>query len=392
MPARNIRAPRRPETEPLTAIREYLEEHGPLSLAAFMNLALNHPEHGYYNKRAPFGADGDFVTAPEISQMFGELIGLWLATAWQEAGRPKPFRLVELGPGSGQLMADMVRATARVPGFLDHADLHLIESSARLQKLQRQKLPDLGITWHETLASVPGGPLFLIANEFFDVLPAHQLVRTPGGWAERLVAIGDEGLTFSEAEAPKTLRDMLPSEGSPDIGEIAELSPARNALAREIGERIGRDGGVAVIVDYGAWVDRITGDTLQAVRGHQPVDPLDAPGEADLTTHVDFKQLGKAAASGGAAVFGPVPQGSFLRTLGIEVRSAALLRRADPEQSRSLREALFRLTDASAMGELFKVLALSAPNASPPPGFDKPTCEARREKGEPTPSQGSEIT
>ena len=282
------------------------------------------------------------MTAPEISQVFGELIGLWLAAAWQQMGEPTAFRLVELGPGRGQLMADLVRAAGKVPGFLAAADIHLVETSKRLRKLQRAKLSDLSVTWHDSFETVPEGPLYLIANEFFDALPTHQLIRTEIGFTERLVTSDDDGgLIFTEGVAPATLVDRVGPAAEATLGRIAEISPAREALARMIGERIRDDGGVAAVIDYGAWVDRATGDTLQAVCDHRAVDPLSAPGDVDLTTQVDFRRLGHAAAEGGASVFGPVPQGTFLRTLGIEVRMAALLAHADENQRRSLRHALF---------------------------------------------------
>jgi len=343
-----------------------------------MDLALNHPDYGYYQSRDPFGAGGDFVTAPEVSQVFGELIGLWLATAWQEAGRPTPFRLVELGPGRGQLMADILRATSKVPGFQAGADIHLVESSKRLSDLQRGKLAGHEIAWHEGLETVPTGPLFLIANELFDALPTHQLVRSETGWMERLVTRdGEGGLTFVQGGASAALVEMLTALPDTEPGQIAELSPARENLAKRVGERLRRDGGVAIIIDYGAWVDRATGDTLQAVQAHRQVGPLTSPGEVDLTTQVDFRRLGLAAADGGADLFGPVPQGTFLRTLGIEIRMAALLKKADDRQRQSLREALFRLTDASTMGELFKVLVLGSPDSPPPPGFGAPSLRGR---------------
>jgi len=220
---------------------------------------------------------------------------------------------------------------------------------------------------------VPDGPLFLIANEFFDALPTHQLVWSEHGWCERRVVVGEgEDLIVTEGDAAMPLADMLADLTETELGQIAEISPAREDLARSIGRRIQRDGGLAVIIDYGAWVDRATGDTLQAVKAHRQVDPLSFPGEVDLTTQVDFRRLGLAAADGGADVFGPVPQGTFLRTLGIEMRMAALLKKADDRQRQSLREALFRLTDVSAMGELFKVMALGSPGAEPPPGFTAP--------------------
>ncbi|MGI9499087.1 MAG: class I SAM-dependent methyltransferase, partial [Geminicoccaceae bacterium] len=278
MPARSTPAPRPPDTPLLSLIRKRIRETGPLSVAAYMDLALNHPDDGYYHTKEPFGPAGDFVTAPEISQMFGELIGLWLAAAWQQAGGPALFRLVELGPGRGQLMADLVRATARVPGFLASADLHLVESSRRLRDLQRSQLSNLAVTWHDKLETVPEGPLFLIANEFFDALPVHQLIGTESGFAERVVTWADDGhddggLTFTTADPPETLVEMIASLPAGAPGEIAEVSPARSDMARQASERIVRDGGVAAIIDYGAWVDQVTGDTLQAISDHQPVDP-----------------------------------------------------------------------------------------------------------------------
>ena len=339
-----------------------------------MELALGHPVHGYYQSRDPFGTDGDFTTAPEISQVFGELIGLWLAAAWQGAAQPTSFKLCELGPGRGQLMADLLRATAKVPGFLDAADIHLVETSKRLRDVQHRTLDPARITWHERLDTVPGGPLFLIANEVFDALPTHQLIRTERGWAERMVTLDDQGgLAFVSCNASSSLLDAVIDLSSAKPGDIAEISPAREALASDIGARIARDGSIAVLIDYGAWVNRATGDTLQAVRRHAPIDPLTAPGEVDLTTQVDFRRLGLAASESGADVFGPVPQGTFLRTLGVEMRTATLLSQADQEQGRRLREGLFRLTDASTMGEAFKVLALASPKGPPPPGFGAPS-------------------
>ena len=376
MPAPSRRAPNIPETPLLPVIRRRIRNQGPISVADYMRLALDHPEFGYYQTRDPFGAGGDFVTAPEISQVFGELLGLWLATAWRESGRTGRFRLVELGPGRGRLMADLIRATGKLPDFLASADIHLVESSRRLRAVQRQRLPDHAVTWHDRLETVPPGPILLIANEFVDALPVHQLRRTESGWSERLVDWRDqEGLVFTEAAPSPGLVDMIPAAGQAEAGTIAEVSPARDSLAKTVGQRLSHHGGVALIIDYGAWVKRPTGDTLQAVRNHRAVDPLGFPGEADLTTQVDLRSLAEAAAAAGAAVFGPVPQGTFLRVLGIEPRIATLLRGADDRQRRDLRGALFRLTDAGAMGEVFKVMAMTAPADPPPPGFRAATLQ-----------------
>jgi NADH dehydrogenase [ubiquinone] 1 alpha subcomplex assembly factor 7 len=348
-------------------IAEEIRRAGPLPVARFMTLALHHPTYGYYRTRDPLGAGGDFITAPELSQAFGEVIGAWLARAWLDLAQPAPFRLVELGPGRGSLIADVLRATRNVPGFKEGFRLHLVETGERLRALQAERLAGVEVSWHDAFADVPAGPLLLLANEFFDTLPVHQLVATGRGWTERRVALAEGGrLGFDLAKTPSPFAAQLPA-GAP--GAVAEISPARAELAQAIGRRIAADRGVALIVDYGAWADQPTGDTLQATRNHAPCDPLEAPGTADLTTHVDFRALAEAACAGGAAVHGPVPQGTFLSSLGIHLRTAKLLEQAPPGQRRALRQALFRLIDASAMGELFKVLVLAHPAAPAPPGF-----------------------
>ncbi len=344
-----------------------IRARGPLSVARFMELALGH----YYQRRDPLGAAGDFVTAPEVSQMFGEILGLWLAQAWTGSGRPAPARLVELGPGRGTLMADLLRATAKIDGFHGACSIHLVERSRRLRELQATRLAGIEVAWHDRFEQVPEGPLFVVANEFFDALPVRQLVRTGPGWVERrvgLAADGDLAFVLDDRGSPfaRALPDAAP-------GTIAELSPARTRLAQQIGERLAAAGGVALLIDYGAWAEHPTGDTLQAVRGHVRADPLAAPGEADLSAQVDFRALALAARDGGAAVFGPVPQGTFLRTFGIEARALQLLGRVRPDQRRSLRASLFRLTDPAAMGEMFKVLVLARPGGLLPPGFTAPT-------------------
>ncbi len=348
---------------------------GPLPVARLMALALDR----YYQRRDPFGAAGDFTTAPEISQMFGEVVGLWLAEAWAQCGRPAPACLVELGPGRGTLIADLLRVTARVPGLRQSMAIHLVERSRRLRELQAERLAGVDLTWHDDFEQVPEGPLFLVANEFFDALPVQQLVRTGQGWVERRVGLAADGslvfvLDDQPSPAARSLRDAAP-------GTVAELSPARDRLARQIGERIAAAGGVALLIDYGAFAEGPTGDTLQAVRDHARADPLAAPGAVDLSAQVDFRALALAARGGGAAVFGPVPQGTFLRAFGIEARALQLLERARPDQRRDLRAGLFRLTDAAAMGELFKVLVLARPDDPLPPGFKAPTLTPVR--GEP---------
>jgi NADH dehydrogenase [ubiquinone] 1 alpha subcomplex assembly factor 7 len=352
-------------------LAQAIRREGPLPVARFMELVLHHPTYGYYRNRDPLGAQGDFVTAPELSQAFGEVIGVWLAQAWLDLDAPAPFRLVELGPGRGTLLADALRATRSVAGFHHSLRLHLVETSDWLRAAQAARLAEFRVSWHGRLGEVPPGPLLMVANEFFDALPAHQFVATARGWLERCVDLDAEGrLTFRLGQRRSALCARLP-DAPP--GTIAEVSPARTELAHAIAGRIAQGGGVALVIDYGAWAEGPTGDTLQATRRHAPCDPLDAPGTADLTTHVDFGALAEAAAAGGAAVYGPVPQGTFLATLGVHLRTAKLLERATPDQQRALRAALFRLTDAGAMGELFKVLVLAHPKAPAPPGFAAPT-------------------
>ncbi len=342
---------------------------GPITVAAFMADALGHPDHGYYVTRDPLGAGGDFTTAPEISQMFGELIGLWAADAWARIGAPDPVRLVELGPGRGTLMADALRAARMVPAFRAAVRVHLVETSPVLRARQAATLAGADPIWHADLATVPPGPAIVIANEFFDALPVRQFVRGPGGWHERRVTATDAGFALALDPLSSAAAVLVPEPvrlGAP-LGAVAEVSLAGRAIARTLGERIVRDGGVAIVVDYGH--DRPgAGDTLQALRGHRPVPPLEAPGDADLTAHVCFASLAAAAVETGAAVHGPVGQGAFLEALGIRQRADALARSA-PERAAAILSARDRLIGADAMGTLFRVLALGPPGTGPLAGF-----------------------
>ena len=336
---------------------------GPISLAEFMSEALGHPRLGYYRRARPVGAAGDFTTAPEISQMFGELIGAWLAERWLAMGNPTPVRLVELGPGRGTLMADALRATASVPGFHAAIDLHLVETNEPMREAQRSALSAQGPAWHERFDGVPGGPLLLIANEFFDALPLRQFHRTDTGWRERMVGLGDDGsLRLALAPGATPFASLLPDA---DVGAEAELCEAGRAVAAAIGARIRSHGGWALIVDYGA-ESAGRAASLQAVRDHRGANILDRPGETDLSAHVDF---GALAESAGVPSFGPVAQGDFLRRLGIERRAEALKRRATPAQVRAIDAASARLIGSDQMGTLFRVLALGDGKTSPPAGF-----------------------
>ncbi len=360
-------------------LRAQIERRGPITVADYMAAALGHPQFGYYMRKDPFGARGDFITAPEISQMFGEMTGIWGVICWRQMGRPDPVRLVELGPGRGTLMRDALRAAEVAPDFLAAADLHLVESSPGLVAAQRKALAGHKVNWHARLDRVPEGPLILIANEFFDALPIHQFERTESGWVERLIGIDPDtgGLRFTLASraagAPAPIPEGLrkaPLEAVP-LGSVSEVAPQGLALARAIGARLARCGGVALIVDYGA-ARSAPGETLQAVKGHGRHDVLTDPGEADLTAHVDFEALANAAAAAGARAYGPVAQGTFLLALGIAERADKLLQKASPAQAGEIRSACKRLIAPSGMGALFKTLALAHPGQPAPPGFGTP--------------------
>ena len=348
-------------------IRERIRRDGPISVATYMELCLHHPTHGYYRRGRPIGAVGDFVTAPEVSQMFGELIGLWCAAVWQAMGEPQRVRLVELGPGRGTLLADALRAVRTVPAFPDAIDLHLVESSESLRAEQAALLADAHPSWHERFETVPPGPVLVIANEFFDALPIRQFERVGNAWQERVVTLApsSQALRFAASNS-------LPVEaglGCAPSGAIVERAPAREALAGALAERVAAEGGAALIIDYGPEQPGF-GDTLQAMKRHRRHDALDEPGSADLTAHVDFSALASAARHEGAHVFGPVPQGRFLRALGIDARAARLRQNASADQAADIDAALRRLTGAHGMGELFKALALTHPALDTPPGFE----------------------
>ncbi|WP_420397404.1 class I SAM-dependent methyltransferase [Nioella sp.] len=338
---------------------------GPMTLAEFMTECLLHPTQGYYTTRDPLGASGDFTTAPEISQMFGELLGLWLAQVWMDQGAPAPFLLAELGPGRGTLMADVLRATRAVPGFHDAARLHLVEVSPALRARQAEALAGHEITFHDHLASLPDGPLFLLANEFFDALPIRQFQRGKTGWHERM--IGAENGRLIWGLGPESAFEMLEDRlADTTEGQIVEVNTPALPLAEDIGRRIAAHGGAALIVDYGEAVSH--GDTFQALKAHKPVDPLTCPGEADLTAHVAFAPLAKAAAPARAS--SPTPQGVFLERLGITARAQALASRLSGPALDSHIAAHRRLTHGQEMGTLFKVMSLTPPDAALPPGLD----------------------
>ena len=334
-----------------------IRQSGPLTVAQYMTACLHDPVDGYYATRPALGETGDFVTAPLVSQMFGELIGIWMASSWQAIGAPPRVRLVEMGPGDGTLMSDLLRAARALPGFLEAADIWLVETSAPLQALQQERLGDAA-RWASSLDEVPeGAPLLLVANELLDCLPARQFVRTAAGWAEQVVGVGPDGaLAFGRVPAPPPIADAR--EGS-----IVEVSGAQAALGQMLGERVCRDGGAALLIDYGRDTPGF-GDTLQALRRHERVDPLACPGEADLTVWADFPAVMTAARQAGARA-SILTQAAFLSRLGVGGRAEALVR-SRPDKAAAIGRQLQRLVGADEMGELFKACCLYAPGWRPP--------------------------
>lgn len=356
-----------------------IRAQGPITVADYMSESLSHPEHGYYQKQDPFGHAGDFITAPEISQMFGELIGLWCADTWQAQGSPQSCALVEMGPGRGTLMSDVLRAARTLPGFGQALEVHLVETSPALRRLQKENLAaQTEATWHEDLADLPRCPTFFLANEFFDALPVHQYQRSETGWHERLVGLEDDGesLAFGlSGPLPDSLCQDFP-ECSP--GEVVEVRPTARSYADIMARHVYRHGGAALWIDYGH--DKTAaGDSLQAVKQHNYHPVLRDPGEADLTAHVDFAALKKTAESAGAKTHGPIEQGTFLKSLGIETRASLLGEAATPDQRAVLAAALQRLTAPEQMGTLFRVMAVTHPQAPTPAGF--PVTEADGTEG-----------
>ena len=350
----------------MTALRDILVRRiaagGPISVAAYMSDCLLHPQHGYYATRQPFGATGDFITAPEISQMYGEVLGLCLAQAWLDQGAPSRFTLAEYGPGRGTLMADVLRATRGVAGFHAALDLVLYEASPRLRAQQKALLAAHAPVWIDAPGDLPDQPLYLLANEFFDALPIHQFLRGPQGWQERRITATEGQLGFDLGPpVPPDLFDLRFAADPP--GTMVEICPAATAPVEAAAARIRQHGGLALIVDYGGW--RSKGATLQALRAHAFVDPLDSPGLADLTAHVDFEALVRSARLPHAYA----PQGQVLTALGIAQRSEVLARQLGGAALDAHLAAAARLTAPAEMGELFKVLALYAPTAPLPPGF-----------------------
>lgn len=336
---------------------------GPMPVSAFMAACLLDPADGYYTTATPFGAQGDFITAPEISQMFGELIGLWALNAWQQRGQPTPFVLAEAGPGRGALMADMLRATAAHPQFHDAMQVVLIEASEQLRQTQKAALSDYAtkVQWVDTLDALPPRFAIFIANEFLDALPLRQAVKTPQGWRERCIGLTDDGTLAFVAGATSIDTNLLPTgHEQADTGTIFEYAPAREATAETLANHLKTHGGFGLLIDYGH-TQSAFGDTLQAMRNHTFASVLENPGKADITSHVDFDAIANAARRGGAHCFATTTQGEFLLALGLVHRAGTLGQGKDEATRDMLRASVQRLAGnrAQDMGDLFKVLCLA---------------------------------
>ena len=366
------------ESSPLQSeIKKLIKSSGPMPVWRYMELCLMHPEHGYYMSRDPLGRDGDFTTAPEVSQMFGELLGLWAASVWKAIGSPPMLRLIELGPGRGTMMADALRALRVLPPLYQSLNIHLVEINPELRRKQQATLTGVrNLNWHDRIDDVPDGPAIIFANEYFDVLPIHQAVKRETGWHERVVQLDDSGrLIFAAAAEPTPRFEILlpPLVRAAPVGAVFEWRP--DAEIMKIATRVREQDGAALIIDYGH-LRSDAGDTFQAIVRHSFADPLQNPGHADVTAHVDFQALVRAAEDLGARVHGPVTQGEFLKRLGIETRATTLQAKTTPEVSDDIAGALKRLTDSGhgGMGSMFKVLAITEPQLTSVAGLsDEPS-------------------
>jgi SAM-dependent MidA family methyltransferase len=361
------------EDSPLQSeIKKLIKSSGPMPVWRYMELCLMHPQHGYYLSRDPLGREGDFTTAPEVSQMFGELLGLWAASVWKAIGSPPLLRLIELGPGRGTMMADALRALRVLPPLYQALSIHLVEVNPVLREKQQATLSgSRNVSWHDTIDDVPDGPAIIFANEYFDVLPIHQAVKRETGWHERIVEVDDSGkLAFGVATEPIPRFDVLlsPLVRAAPLGAVFEWRP--DAEIMKVTSRVRDQDGAALIIDYGH-VRSDVGDTFQAIARPTFADPLKNPGQADVTAHVDFQALVRAADDLGAGVHGPVTQGEFLKRLGIETRAATLMAKATPEVAEDIVGAMQRLVGGGrgGMGQMFKVLAVSEPNLTSLAGF-----------------------
>ncbi len=333
----------------------HIRETGPISLSYYMELCLSHPEHGYYMSGDPFGKEGDFITAPEISQMFGELIGVWLVDLWRQAGSPKELVLLECGPGRGTLMADVLRATKNVNGFHEAVQIKLLENSPVLREKQKQNLRGFDMEWFSSLEdiNISQAPIFIVANEFFDALPIKQFEKVKEGWAERCVGIDeDENLTLGLMP----VQDYGAMPAGLSNGKIVEMSPSQDMLFHALCNLIKKNGGALLSIDYGYLNG--CGDTLQAVKKHQKVGIFETPGQSDLTAHIDFQKFIESASKINMHICNVKTQGEFLKNLGIGLRASVLRSNANSNQAKLIDSSVKRLCDTDEMGALFKVMCV----------------------------------
>ncbi len=356
-------------------IKRTIAATGPIGLGEFMQICHFDPDHGVYAARDPIGRTGHFITAPEVSQMFGELIGIWCVAAWQALGEPSPCQLCELGPGRGTLMKDALRAASNFPRLGDAVTVHLVEASATLQARQKVVLTGAAAepVWHVDIGTLPARPTLFIANEFLDVLPLRQYAKAGGRWRERAVGLDEAGDLAFTLTAGGLDEALLPAghKEAPD-GTIFEIAPAREAIVEQIAAHLAAHGGAALLIDYGH-LEPDFGDTFQAVAEHQTCDPLASPGEADLTSHVDFAALAEAARRAGAHVYMPMTQGAFLSGIGLAQRAATLSAGKDAAMQTAIAGQAERLAGPEAMGELFKVLAIAGRADLALPPFEGPS-------------------
>jgi NADH dehydrogenase [ubiquinone] 1 alpha subcomplex assembly factor 7 len=360
----------RPSPTPLeTRIAASIALTGPIGVDAFMAQALYDPKDGYYIVQRPIGVAGDFTTSPEITQIFGELVGLWLAQSWLDLGAPAPFYLIELGPGQGTLMADVLRVGAKVPGFLEAAQVHLVESNLHLRTVQKTKLSDFAPTWHDQLSDVPEGPCLIFGNEFLDCMPIRQFVCAQDGWREKQVGVNNEGrLAFGLG--PRLALPPKNARLDDEIGAVRELAPALSSFVATLHSRFAGQVGRALLIDYNDPAGH-PGDTLQALYRHIKVHPLDHVGAADITAHVDFAALVRWANATQLPYDGPISQSAFLTFLGIEERARTLIA-ANPSCANDVQAAIERLTSEAHMGALFSVICIDSTlnnGRGPPLGF-----------------------
>lgn len=357
-----------------TYLKQRIQNEGPITLADYMQACLSDPDHGYYRVRDPLGALGDFITAPEISQVFGELIGIWSLSVWNSLGQPGPFKLIELGPGRGTMLNDALRAARILPGFLKNTSVHLTETSPVLRDKQKELLSHHAVefSWHDDPENIAPGPSIIVANEFLDALPIHQLVFRGGKWFERMIGLDSKDeLMFIHALKPFTNHNIIPRlPQKVTDGDILEIRPAVSEVIRMLKKRSTLHPVVALFIDYGH-SQTAYGDTFQAIKNHKFYPPLKTPGEADLTSHVDFGALKELANKSGMRTYGPLTQSHFLQKLGIQQRTEQLVKSSTPDKRRGIVEGVERLVAAGKMGELFKVLVVTGGTQVIPPPFNE---------------------